>query len=89
MEPSRLIALTPEQIAAMTAGGGLAECEDPNTHVHHRLIKLVPKAVDDDYIREMLAEAAASVARGEYADWDAEEIKRECRERFEKRQSNN
>jgi hypothetical protein len=78
--------LTPEQLAAINAGGGFAKCEDPVTHVQYQLIQLQSSSVDDDYIRAMLAEAQASIDRGEVAVWDVEEIKREARERLAHRQ---
>jgi hypothetical protein len=63
-------------------------CEDPTTRVHYHLIQYEPAAaVDDDYIREMLAEAQADIDRGDVAKWDAEEIKREGRKLLAKKQA--
>jgi hypothetical protein len=78
-------ALTPEQLAAITAGGGFAHFEDPTNHIHYHLVQYEPPTLDDDYIREKLAEAQASIDRGDVADWDVEELKRECREAFAKK----
>ena len=57
MEPTHSVSLTPEQIAAIHAGGGFALCEDPSTHVQYQLIQVEPAAIDDDYIRAKLQEA--------------------------------
>ena len=57
MEPTHQVSLTPEQIAAIHAGGGFAFCEDPSTHVHYQLIQVEPATIDDDYIRAKVEEA--------------------------------
>ena len=88
MEMPYPVPLTPEQLAAINAGGGFARCEDPTTHVHYHLIQYEPAAtIDDDYIREKLAEAQADVDRGDVGEWDPEEIKREGRELLAKRRA--
>ncbi|MCI0332720.1 MAG: hypothetical protein L0228_05815 [Planctomycetes bacterium] len=87
MEMTHQAPLTPEQLAAITAGGGFARCEDPTTHVHYHLIQYEPPTLDDDYIREKLAEAQADIDRGDYADWDLDEIKSELRDRLAKKQT--
>jgi hypothetical protein len=78
-------ALTPEQLAATMASGGFAYCEDQTNHVHYFLVQYEPSTLEDDYIREKLAEAQASIDRGDVADWDVDELKRECREAFAKK----
>jgi hypothetical protein len=88
METLYLLPLTPEQIAAIQAEGGFARCQDPTTHVHYHLIQFEPSTtIDDDYIREKLAEAQADVDRGDVAEWDPEEIKREGRELLAKKRA--
>ena len=62
MEPTHQVSLTPEQIAAIHAGGGFALCEDPSTHVHYQLIRVEPATIDDDYIRMKVNEAYADPA---------------------------
>lgn len=59
METTHQAPLTPEQLAAISAGGGFARCEDPTTHVHYQLIQCGPPTIDDDYIREKIEEAYA------------------------------
>jgi hypothetical protein len=86
MEPAHLAPLTPEQLAAISAGGGFARCEDPTNHVQYQLIQIETTSVDDDYIRAMLAEAQADVDRGDVAEWNVDELKQEFYERFAKRQ---
>src|SRR3954447_26002508 len=63
MEPTHQVSLTPEQLAAISAGGGFAHCEDPATHVHYHLIQYELPTVDDDYIRSKLAEAQVDSTR--------------------------
>ena len=87
MEKIVQAALTPEQLAAITAGGGFAHFEDPTNHIHYHLVQYEPPTLDDDYIREKLAEAQASIDRGDVADWDVEELKREFREVLAKKQT--
>jgi hypothetical protein len=85
MDSTFQAALTPEQIAAINAGGGFAKCEDPTTHVQYQLIQFEPVALADEYFREKLAEAQAGIDRGDVAEWDLEEIKRALHERIEKK----
>jgi hypothetical protein len=59
MEPTYQASLTPEQLAAIAAGGGFAHCEDPTNHVQYQLIQLDPSAIDDNYVREKIEEAYA------------------------------
>src|SRR3954464_12433039 len=62
MEPTYQASLTPQQLAAITAGGGFAKCEDPNTHVRYELVQVEPSPVTDEYIREKIEEAYADPA---------------------------
>ena len=57
MDTPYQVPLTPEQLAAINAGGGFAHCQDPATHVQYELIQREPMTIDDDYIREKVAEA--------------------------------
>jgi hypothetical protein len=41
--------LTPEQLAAMDATGGFANCVDPTTDTRYRLVQYEPSTIDDDY----------------------------------------
>jgi hypothetical protein len=68
MEPTYQASLTPEQLAAIAAGGGFARCEDPNTHVHYQLLKFEPPTLEDEYIRQKLEEAALDIERGNVAE---------------------
>ena len=74
--------LTPEQLAAMNAGGGFAHCEDPITHLRYHIVQYEPPTIDDDYVRAKLAEAQADIDEGRVAELDTSEIKRQLRERF-------
>jgi hypothetical protein len=88
METTHPIALTPEQIAVINEGGGFARVEDPTTHRIFLLIEQpAAPTLDDDYVREKLAEARAESERGDVADWDVEKLKRELRDRLAKPQS--
>jgi hypothetical protein len=77
METTHQLPLTPEQLAAINAGGGFAHCEDPTSHVHYHLIQYEPPTLDEEYIRAKLAEAQADIDRGDVAEWDLAEMKRE------------
>lgn len=59
METTHQASLTPEQVAAILAGGGFALCEDPTTHVQYQLIQVEPMTIDDEYIRAKIEEAYA------------------------------
>ncbi len=81
------IPLTPELTAAVHAGGGFAQVEDPNTHRVYFLIEqpsltnqTVPPTIDDNYVREKIAEAYAD---GEFEPLDMAASKAE----FHRRQS--
>ncbi len=64
METVDQAALTPDQLAALIAGGGYARCEDPKTHIVYHLIQQPePSTIDDDYVREKLAEAYADIEK--------------------------
>lgn len=82
METPYLNPLTPQQVAALEAGNGLMVGEDPATHRVYMLIEQVAPSIDDAYVQEKLAEAQASIDRGESADWDVEEIKAVVRQRL-------
>jgi hypothetical protein len=53
--------LTPDQVAAIHAGGGFARMEDPQTHRVYYLIEQQPEppALDDEYVRQKIQEAYA------------------------------
>jgi Arc/MetJ-type ribon-helix-helix transcriptional regulator len=87
MESPRQAPLTPEQIAAVQEGAGLARLEDPNTHRIYILSEQLEPTLDETYVREKLQEAQASIDRGEVADWDVDEFKADLRDRLAKKQS--
>jgi glucan phosphorylase len=87
MENAQFLPLTPEQVAAVTAGGGFARCEDPNTHVVYELIRHCESTIDDDYVRQKLAEAEDDMKHGRCAEWNLDEVKRELRDRLAAKQS--
>jgi hypothetical protein len=82
MESTHLAALTPEQLAAINAGGGFAQCEDPTTHVHYHLIQYEPPTIDEDYVREKIAEADADIAQNGLEALDMASIKAELERRL-------
>jgi hypothetical protein len=78
MNASQITPLTPEQIAAVVAGGGYARCEDPQTHVVYHLVQQGHAiSIDDEYVRAKLAEAQSDIDAGRVAPWDLVEVKRE------------
>jgi hypothetical protein len=68
MEPTHVAPLTPEQIAAIAAGGGFARCEDPTTRRKYELIEIEPVTISDDYVRAKVEEAYADGAGVEPLD---------------------
>ncbi len=88
MENSRFPPLTPEQLAAVNAGGGFARCEDPDTHaVYHLIQEGESRRLSDDYFREKLAEADADVAKNGLQPLDMGAIKAEFERRLLARQN--
>ena len=81
MDASFQTPLTPEQLAAVHAGGGFAQVEDPTTHRVYFLIEQAePPVLDDDYVREKIDEAYAD---GGLEPLDMKALKAE----FQRRQS--
>ncbi len=85
MEMTHQAPLTPEQLAAINAGGGFARCEDPTTHVQYHLIQVELSSVDDNYIREKIEEAYADSAG--FEPLDMAEIKAELHRRLAAKQN--
>lgn len=76
--------LTPEQLAAIAAGGGWARVKDPNTQRVYVLVEQPEPAVDDDYVREKIDEAYADAAlSGGFQPFDAAAIKAELQRRLD------
>jgi hypothetical protein len=88
MENTFQVPLTPEQLAAINAGGGYARCEDPTTRIHYQLVQFEPSTLDDNYIREKLAEAQADVEHGRVAELNFDELRRELQSRSNPRSKN-
>jgi hypothetical protein len=79
IETSLNTPLTPEQLAAVNAGGGFAQVEDPTTHRTYYLIEQgAPPTIDDDYVREKIVEAYED---GEFKPLDMAAIKAEFHRR--------
>ncbi len=79
------LALTPEQVAAVAAGGGIAHAEDPTTHARYTLVDCRCETThSDEFLRDKLAEGTAQLERGEGIDWDLDAFKQRLAERLEK-----
>jgi hypothetical protein len=79
MESSLQIPLTAELLAAVHAGGGFAQVEDPNTHrVFYLIEQATPPTIDDEYVREKIAEAYED---GDFVPLDMAAIKTEFHRR--------
>ena len=78
---------TPEQLAAIAAGGGRARVKDPNTQRVFVISEEFESKVDDDYIREKIAEAYADCQDGNVAPWNLEEIKAKLQARLAEKKS--
>jgi hypothetical protein len=46
-----------------------------------------PPTIDDQYVREKLAEAEEDIRRGNYSEWNVDELKRELLERLAAKQA--
>jgi hypothetical protein len=80
--------LTPEQLAAINAGGGFAQFVDPSSRAVYFLIQQAnPPLLDDDYFQEKLAEAEVDIQQGNYSEWNLDELKRELLERLAAKQT--
>lgn len=87
MDPPSLNPLTPAQIAALEAGDGFMVGHDPATNRDYLLIDRIDPTIDDDYIRAKLAEAQASIDRGDIAEWDVNDLKSDLRQRLSRQSS--
>ena len=85
MHTDRQAALTPEQLAALADGDGYACVKDPQTGHFYVLIEQHEPTLDDEYVREKLDEAQASIDRGEVMEWDLDDVKARLRERRARR----
>jgi hypothetical protein len=73
MDASAATRLTPEQIAALEAGQGIARCVDPASgRVYYLIEQTGPPALNDDYVREKVNEA---YAKGDCARLDRAAVK--------------
>jgi hypothetical protein len=76
------VPITPEQLAAVSAGNGFAHIEDPASH---RVFLLVEQGsaptLSDDYFRERIAAGIAERDRGECQVWDVEQLKADLLQR--------
>lgn len=80
MDAPLQVSLTPEQIAAVTAGDGFVRMQDPSTHRVYFLIEQTAKPViGDEYVRSKIDEA---FLKGDIAPLDMAAIKEEFRRRL-------
>ena len=82
METFRQVPLTPEQIAAVQAGNGVAHAEDPVTHRVYLLVEQgQAPTLSDEYFRAKIAAGLAEADRGESQPWDVAALKADLRQR--------
>jgi len=82
METVRQVPLTPEQVAAVQAGNGVAHAEDPATHRVYLLVDQGQAPIlSDEYLRAKIAAGLAEADRGESQPWDLEAMKTDLRRR--------
>ena len=79
METPYQLPLTPEQVAAISDGGGFADCEDPTTHVQYQLIQVEAPSIDDNYVRQKIEEA---YAENDVAPLDMSAVRAELKRRL-------
>ena len=84
-ETSVSLALTPEQAAALDAGGSVVHAEDPATHRRYFIIDEASRRLTIDELRGMLQEAIDQSDRGECVPWDPQEIKESIRRHLSQR----
>jgi hypothetical protein len=82
MDTTYQAALTPEQIAAIMAGGGFARCEDPTTRVQYQLVQLEPTRLDDDYFRAKIEEGYVDAGEQGFQPLDMDALKAELNRRL-------
>ena len=76
------VSITPEQLAAVSAGNGFAHVEDPATHRVYLLVEQgKAPTLSDDYFREKIAVGIAERDRRECQPWDVEQLKADLRRR--------
>jgi hypothetical protein len=89
METTYQAALTAEQIAAISAGGGSARCEDPTTNIQYQLVQLQPSRLEDDYFREKIEEAYTDDGEKGFQPLDMAAIKAELNRRLSAKTNSN
>ena len=88
MENPHPITMTPEQLAAVQSGHGVAHLQDPNTQRVYLLIEQGQQpTLSEDYFREKLGEGIAESDRGESKAWDVSKLKDGLRRRYTRRLS--
>ena len=77
------MSMTPEQIAAVQAGKGVAHVQDPSTGRVYLLIEQGQQpTLSEDYFRAKIGEGITESQRGESKPWNANELKDDLRSRF-------
>jgi hypothetical protein len=87
MEMTPQIAITPEQLAAVQAGHGVAFAQDPHTQRVFLLIEQEQTAIPLETLQAKLAEGLAESEHGESIPWDVESQKAQLLDRHTKRKS--
>ncbi|HEY3395561.1 MAG TPA: hypothetical protein VGK58_22865 [Lacipirellulaceae bacterium] len=82
MDTTYQAALTPEQIAAITAGGGYARCEDPTTRVQYQLVQLEPTCLDDNYFKAKIEGAYVDAGEQGFQPLDMDALKAQLNRRL-------
>jgi hypothetical protein len=83
METAHLAKLTPEQLAAITAGGGYAFCEDPKTKtIYHLIQQPESSTLEDQYVRQKIEEAYQEIDRNGFQELNMSAIKTELQRRL-------
>jgi len=82
MNASHQVALTPEQVAAVEAGNGVAHAEDPITHRVYLLVEQGQgPTLSDEYFRAKIAAGLTEAERGESQPWDVAAMKADLQRR--------
>ncbi|MGD9635790.1 MAG: hypothetical protein AB7G28_21915 [Pirellulales bacterium] len=77
------IHVTPEQVAAISAGNGFAHAEDPATHRVYLLVEQQQApTLPDEYFRQELVDGVAEADRRECRPWNVDDLKADLMRRL-------
>jgi hypothetical protein len=83
MASSDLPPLTPEQIAALTAGNGFAHVEDPETHRKYLVVDQgAAPTLAEEYVKKKVLDGISELDSGLGKTWDPDSIREQLDRRL-------